>query len=46
MYIQPVFNKYLAVAFMFQYFPKTKDQFSQDMKQAAKEAFENNLLFY
>ena len=28
---------------MCQYFPKTEDQCSQAMKQAAKEAFENNM---
>ena len=28
---------------MCQYFSKTEDQFSQTMKQAAKEALENNI---
>ena len=41
--IQPVFNEYKAVAYMCQYFSKTEDQCSQVMKQAAKEAFENNM---
>ena len=41
--IQPVFNKYKAVAYMRQYFSKTKDQYSQAMKQAAKEVYENNM---
>ena len=36
--IQPVFNKYKAVTYMYQYFSKTEVQCSQ----AAKEAFENN----
>ena len=41
--IQPVLNEYKAVTYMCQYFSKTEDQCSQDMKQAAKEAFENNM---
>ena len=41
--IQPVFNEHKAVAYLCQYFPKTEDQCSQAMKQAAKEAFENNM---
>ena len=41
--IQPVFNEYKAVAYMCQYFPKTEDQLSQAVKQAAKEAYENNM---
>ena len=41
--IQPVFNEYKAVTYMCQYFSKTEDQCSQAMKQAAKEAFENNM---
>ena len=41
--IQPVFNEYKAVTYMCQYFSKTEDQCSQAMKQAAKEAFENNI---
>ena len=40
--IQPVFNEYKAVTCMCQYFSKTEDQCSQAMKEAAKEAFENN----
>ena len=39
--IQPVFNEYKAVAYMCQYFSKTKYQ-----KQAVKEAFENNIHDY
>ena len=38
-----VFNKYQAVIYMCKYFSKTEDQYSQAMKQAAKEAFENNM---
>ena len=41
--IQHVFNEYKAVACMCQYFSKTEDQCSKAMKQAAKEAFENNM---
>ena len=41
--IQPVFIVHKAVAYLCQYFPKTEDQCSQAMKQAAKEAFENNM---
>ena len=41
--IQAVFNEHKAVTYMFQYFSKTEDQCSQAMKQAAKEAFENNI---
>ena len=41
--IQPVFNEYKAVTYMCQYFSKTDDQCSRAMKQAAKEAFENNM---
>ena len=40
--IQAVFNEYKAVTYMSRYFSKTEDQCSQTMKQAAKEAFENN----
>ena len=41
--IQPAFNEYKAVTHMCQYFYKTEDQCSQAMKQAAKEAYENNI---
>ena len=41
--IQHVFNEYKVVAYMCQYFSKTEDRCSQTMKQAAKEAFENNM---
>ena len=40
--MQPVFNEYKAVTYMCQYFSKSQDRCSQAMKQAAKEAFENN----
>ena len=43
MVMKQVFNEHKAVTYMFQYFPKTKDKCSQAMKQAAKEAFENNM---
>ena len=38
-----VFNEYKAVTYMCQCFSKIKDQSSQAMKEAAKEAFENNM---
>ena len=41
--IQPVFNEYNAVTYMYQYFSKAEDQCSQFINQAAKEAFENNI---
>ena len=41
--MQPVFNVYMAVTYMCQYFSKTENQCSQAMKQTAKEAFENNI---
>ena len=41
--IQPVFNEYKAVAYMCFDFSKTEDQCSQAMKEAVREAFENNL---
>ena len=41
--IQLVFDKYKTVTYIYQYFPKTEDQFSMAMKQAAKEAFKNNM---
>ena len=44
--IQLVFNEYNAVTYMCQYFSKTEDQCSQAIKQAAKEAFENNMNYH
>ena len=41
--IQPAFNECKAVAYMCQYFSETESHCSQVMKQAAKEAFENNM---
>ena len=42
--IQLVFNEYKSVTYMCSlYFFKTEDQCSQVLKQAAKEAFENNM---
>ena len=41
--IQPVFNEDKALIYMRQYFSKTEDKCSKAMKQAAKEAFENNI---
>ena len=41
--IQPVSSEYKAVTDIISYFSKSEDQYSQAMKEAAKEAFENNL---
>ena len=41
--IQPVFNEYKSTTYMRIYFSKTEEQCSEAMKQAAKEAFENNM---
>lgn len=43
--IQFVFNEYKAVLYMKTEDPK-QDQYSQLMKEVAKEAFENNLDFF
>ena len=39
--IQPVFNKYNIIAYMFSNFSKSKDQSSAAIMQASQEAFEN-----
>ena len=44
--IQPVFNEYKAVTYMCSYFSKSEDECSLDIRQAAKEAFENHLSNY
>ena len=44
--IQPVFNEYKAITYMCSYFSKSEDQCSQAMRQAAKEALENNIGHY
>ena len=41
--IQPVFNEYNAVHICVNISQKTEDQCSKAMKEAAKEAFENNM---
>ena len=41
--IQTVVNEYKAVTYMCQCFSKTEDRCSVARKQAAKEAFENNM---
>ena len=41
--IQLDFNEYKAVTYMCQFFSKTENRCSQAMKQAAKQAFENNM---
>lgn len=38
-----VLNKYQAVIYMCKYLSKNEDQYSQAMKQEAKEDFENNM---
>ena len=42
-HIQLFFNEYKIVTYMCQYFSKTEDQYLQNMKEASKEAFENNI---
>ena len=44
--IQPIFNEHKAVTYMCQYFSKTEDQCSQAMRQAAKEALEDNMHYH
>ena len=44
--IKPAFNEYKAVTYMCSYFSKFEDECSLAMRQAAKEAFENNLSNY
>lgn len=44
--IQLVFNEYKAVPYMKTEDLKQEDQYSQLMKEVAKEAFENNLDFF
>ena len=46
MNIQTVLNEYKAVAQMCLYFWKGEDQYSQAIKKAAKDAFENHLHHY
>lgn len=41
--IQPVVNDYRALAFMCQYFTKTKEQCSQAIKQRVNETFESTI---
>ena len=43
MVIEPVFIDYEAVAYICSYVSKSEDQCSQAIKNAAKEAFKNNL---
>ena len=37
---------YKRVTYLCQYFSKTEDQFSQTMKQPAKESFDNNMHYH
>ena len=46
MNIQPVFNEHKTVIYMCSYFSKYKDQCSVSIRQAVKEAFENNEIQY
>ena len=41
--IQPVFNEYKAVAYMYSYFSKSEDKCSFAIKQVVREAFDNKL---
>ena len=41
--IEPVFNEYKAITYTWQFFSKTEDQCSKAIKQAAKEALQNNM---
>ena len=41
--IQPVFNEYKRMTYMWQCFSKTEDQSLQALKQAAKKTFENKM---
>ena len=41
--IKPVFNEYNTVKYMCQYFSKIGNQCSQAIKQAVKDAFDNNM---
>ena len=41
--IQTVFSEYKSATYMCQHFSKTEDQCSPTMKQAGKEALENNM---
>ena len=43
---QPVFNEYKAVTYMCSYFLKSEDECSLSIRQAATEAFKNNLSNY
>ena len=42
--MQTVFNEYKAVTDMCSYFSKFEDEYSLAMRQAANEAFENNMI--
>ena len=44
--IQPVFNHYKAIAYMYSYLSKSEDECSQAMSQAVLEVFEHNLNNY
>ena len=46
MNMQPVFDWYKAVAYMCQYFSKIENPCSQAMKQAVKEAFQDNMVHH
>ena len=41
--IKHIFSEHQAMTYMCKYSSKTEDQHSQAMKQAAKEAFEDNI---
>ena len=41
--LHPVFNEYKAITYMCRFFSKNEDQCSKPIKQAVKEAFQNNM---
>ena len=42
--MQPVLSEYKAATYMYQFFKKIQDQFSQAIKQALKEAFKSTCI--
>ena len=44
--IQPVIYHYKAVSYMCAYFSKSEDEYTEAMKQAAKEAMKSNVSAY
>ena len=42
--IQPVLSEFKAATYMYKFFKKIQDQFSQAIKQALKETFKNSMI--